>query len=577
VADNKVKVFYVTYKVINYQSITDNHANINADSTSGGGDIQVDETKTHYYLEMFYYNTTYTTTSETYTFLYTEGDVKLKSSEGTFTYDSSKDSDYERYFVDGDENIKYIYDIQNQKLFDASADKVEIGGGTWETQTLNPSSTPSKTVFNSGFSNIFEFANFIKLYELENSISLTEPDGSARTFTLVEIEKEGRYGINLNGVIKFQNELCAELALVAAGVKTYSIAPYSQANLSGFRLYAKNSITPKSSKTLSSMFLPSYFTTAGCTSSNISLSSSIIAVGSDRSNDWVSGGTLVSPQDGSIYAKINIPNGDGTNTSYYIKKVTYSNTSSSSAIYSVVATYYYIVADADKVVVPNYYAVGTESTFFKLQYRPNGGNVEFDAKKAVTVWYQDSTSGQLVFKPTEKVDISNIEQSSKTPDTVDLTESGSKLSIASSTLIEYKLKNPTEKNYPEYWIKITAEGKTVYCKLVFMLPTNPIFEIEQASASSVTLVEGLTKVEEKGVQRYVDASKGYNSTTGSLALNKSAIDNYFTENPTMSKLEFRCLAYIDDESDIYRRRSFLMKDVFSKFMPIIYKKRRLKK
>ena len=45
------------------------------------------------------------------------------------------------------------------------------------------------------------------------------------------------------------------------------------------------------------------------------------------------------------------------------------------------------------MAVPDYNAVGIETTFFKITYNPNGSNVVLDLTQAVKVWEMKNIAG----------------------------------------------------------------------------------------------------------------------------------------------------------------------------------------
>lgn len=558
------KTFYVTYEVVNKQQVQVYEAAIGGGNNKSSADIMVDGTDanidtTTNYLELFNFAEIYSVGGTEYIFTYVDGSLQLKIDETIYDYDSVDSTATRKMFKkDGFNTI--IYDISNKKVYEIDLENELVG--TWsKTQEL---SGKVHSVFRSDFTNIFAFKNFIDAYlnktkDNDNSyVALGSYD-----FSLIHIA-DGRYGIDLASKFatnKFNNELNAEFNMIEKGVKTVTIPAYSLANTKGFRLTTNNKIKANTNNgegvKLSTMFLPKYFeSTAEGVAENVTLDTAIIGVGEPAPN-WTNKNVApTKPTPDSSYATITI----GTGNVYEVKKVTY--TSGSGTLYNLTESFYYLVdyyylvdeTESSKYVVPDYNAVGIESTFFKLTYIPNVADQNLDLTKAFKEWYMNAGSLDSKAASSFEVVAGNIvcEETSPTYD-----ESAKVIKIATSTLDGYKKQHPNKKNYPTTTATISANGDSFVCEIVFALPDyvqlkttynavtmevelkNNLYIPDSTSATGYSVfsnVEDVKFISETSDGRYVQS---YNALNGKITFDTAKIKEYF-DNTSQTYLYITC-------------------------------------
>ncbi|MBR4998255.1 MAG: hypothetical protein IKY10_00085, partial [Clostridia bacterium] len=275
----------------------------------------------------------------------------------------------------------------------------------------------------------------------------------------------------------------------------------------------------------------------------------IIGVGSPDAN-WTNKNVDPQALTPENYATITIPTGNV----YYVKKVTYS--SGSGTLFNLTESFYYLVdeIESSKYVVPDYNAVGIESTFFKLTYIPNVADQNLDLTKAFKEWYMNA--GSLESKSASSFDIvaGNIvcEETSPTYDA-----DAKVLKIATSTLDGYKKQHPNKKNYPITTATISANGDSFVCEIVFALPDyvqlkttynavtmevelkNNLYIPDATSATGYSVfsnVEDVKFISETSGGRYV---QGYNALNGKITLDTAKIKEYF-DNTSQTYLYITC-------------------------------------
>ena len=487
-SNNLVKVFYVSYRVINYQQV--NNYNFGTNNEYSSADIDVKNDLTSNKLDLFYYVHSYLDCK----FEYVNGVVQLKVSGTTYTYDETKNTDAHpdlRYFVEGGA-VKYSFNIKDNIIYNES--NVEITGGSW---AIDPKYDVGNiySVFESNFSNIFEYKEFIDKYlNVDNSVQIYDKENKKiYNFKLVHIEN-GRYGIDLstqfNAGNKFKNELKAELKLIEADVATITVPAYSSENKNGFRLTTTDKIIAKTREgagvKLSEMFLQIHFVDNDLTD-NVTIDTSIIGVGSAADVSWVTtigGGTITKsiPDPDKTFATIKIPSGIGTYNEYTVKKVVYS--AGGADLYMLEQEYYYITSQ--EVVVPDYRAVGIEDWLYSVSYKKDATQTDLNnlpeyvqsmnLTKAFRIWkmkttgldYDNATIFNNLLDDTE--DIDDLEMKSYKVGE----DSAYFLAIETSVLDNYKKQYPNKTYYEP--INFTIEVKVgdsfiaFSCDIVFELP-----------------------------------------------------------------------------------------------------------
>lgn len=551
-ANKTVDEFYITYNVINYRQVDTYSYTIGTDQTQySSANINVDNITANngnYYLDLFYFEQIFETSKK---ITYTEGKFKIGNTL------------YELDTTNSNENTKTLikqgfadrtYDIENNKLDGIAVSK----GASYHTATTGSVNSVFKT---DNFNNVFEFAEFINQY---NGIAGGVKIGD-KAFTLVEI-KDGRYGINLaeNGKL-IDNELCAELSLVKDNVKTITIYPYSETNETGFRLYANNSIKPVTSVSLGEMFLPSYFN-AG--SSNLKMDNiNIIGVGENPNKNWITGVASVNdPISSDAGATINIPS-ENSFVTYNIYKATYS--AGGSNLYNLTATYYYIKASS--VVVPDYNAIGIETSRFKINYIPDAENQILNLTKAYKIWKMNASNALVYENPTNVENVTSESSYSGYDATyLQLNADKNKLSISSSVLDEHKLRYPNENNYPMITINVeVVDGVTLRSQLEFALHYYPKVNAKYYITTTEDVIVDLTNnlyipingayekldSSNKGNIKYVnEISDGqfanYNDEEAKIIISKDKLNAYFTENPDKTNLYITFRLVVDDSNTL---------------------------
>lgn len=554
---NKVEVFYVTYEVINYQTAS----TYNKDDGTSSANVNVDHLSDNI-LPLFYYDETYTASSIKYKFAYIDNKITLTVNNGldenTYTYNEVQ----EQFNADGaDKTIsyKYLADKTLEKIDNSGENNnVRIDKGEWETTTKK-----DKTIFTftKDFGTIFDYKEYIDKYLKSTNKDKTYIALGSKNFELQEFDT-GVYGINLNpgsGVL-FSNYMNAKLAMVDNGVETLIVDAYTEENTSGFRLFTDKSIVAKTNDgagiRLSTMFLPGYFTkNTGLADNDITISDSVIGYGEPNSA-WVDQGSP-STADTSVYATISIPNGSGYNN-YQVKKVTY-NYSVTGKIYNITQSFYYLKeTTVSTLVVPDYNAVGIETTFYKITYNPNSsGDVVLDLSKAFKVWYMNSN--KLECKPAADYSTTRFNNEAGVVNPTHKASFSPKteyIAISASTLDAYKAKYPTAKNYPTINATITADGVTLRVNIVFSLYSYVKVEADQNTSGNteIDLVSKLyipilndSKIEYKElnvtnlskVMSVVEKNTNYSTydnETGILTLDANYVNEYFRLNPTSDKL-----------------------------------------
>ncbi|MBQ8615820.1 MAG: hypothetical protein IJ415_04565, partial [Clostridia bacterium] len=572
--------------------------------------IDVDEDGVNeYYLNLFYYKSTAISTVGTittnYMFEYINGDITLTVGEETYTYDSES-GNYKTFVKDSENTI--VYDVANEKLYKSSVSTSnEIAITKWST-TPNYPETETGTihsVFKSEFTNIFEYANFIATYlnKTKDATNDTYIAIGDKAFTLVHI-KDGRYGIDLAEQFKddhkFNNELLADLKLVENGVTTVTISAYSAVNTAGFRLTTSQKIIANTNGgegyKLSTMFLPKYFTrnyiltqdteidstktyytidgetytaVESPVASNISsyyelsevtLSTSIIGVGMPD-DSWVdveSATVSVTPNYNDIYATISIPSDTDTDGEtiykyYYVKKVRYE--AGSSTLYNIQQDFYFLTNNKDgnaenneEVVVPDYNAVGIESTFFKVTYSPNLDYQEVDLIKGFKVWIMNGgtlvDTGSINALSGGTIICSDASKSSNFEFSIE--DESKVIRIETSKLNDYKAEYPNKKNYPTATATINVNGNNYLCEVVFALADyvtiDKQFDINSSNNLDITLIEkiwipksstGYEQLTDENLTKvkFVDeiSSGGYvmSYSNGDLTLDCEKLKTYF--------------------------------------------------
>ena len=479
-SQQKVEIFYASYIVRNLRAIEAVNKQINVDELKDGSGT-VD-----YVLDLFYFTETYTVGVNIYKFTYDGSDVYLTIDGVADPYKLTSFDGSEHTFTNTSSTDKYLYDIAANKLYLNTTDSTPIA-----TESNRTTETQNNTVFSANFSSVIAYKEFVDAYKSVTATDYVELTDGTKSFkyALVYNDDTGAFAITLNdwkdkGSEKlFKNEGLFDLRLVEKGAPIVSVAKYATDNTEGFKLITNNVITAKTNGgagvKLSTMFLPSYFeaTAAGkAESTTVTLSTTIIGVGSPAKN-WVN--PELEPNTTTYtdnYATITIPNG-GSGNIYNVKKVAYSN--GGNPLYDIIAEFYYLDGKSSSItqlVVPYYYGVGYEDSFFKVAYIPNQDNQIVNLTKGFLLW---GMSGGELKNSNEVSTLPAIEFTSNPmfeingDDTLTLpTYDGDNklIYISSNDLNAYKAKDPTKKSYPTITATITVNGLTYLCDIGFALP-----------------------------------------------------------------------------------------------------------
>ena len=555
---NKVQVFYVTYEVINYQTV---EAYIRDDRTSSA-DVNVSSLENGKILDLFNYEMSLVSGGDEYKLVYSDGEITLNDGTITYCYDSRVNDVEEKTFITDDANDgKYIYNVLKNTLSfkSVSDEKSTLINGEWNTNYHH-----DKSVFSSNFKNIFEYKSFIENLMMPTSKIVLTTDKGVHEYSLIEFEdqdgnKTGRYGIDLTevlgiGEVLFSNEMQAELAIVDNGVKVTVIDAYSNANTTGFRLYTTEAIRAKEVK-LSTMFLSSYFS-----SSELTLNDTVIGVGTPETS-WVqTTGTLSgSIAKSGVVGTISIPNGNGYNE-YYIKQATYiaEPKVQNSRLYNLEKTFNYIEAtDGKDLIVPNYGAVGIETTFFKITYNPSlDGNVKLDLTKAFKVWTMSTVDAQKQLSSDSATIFANLNFTCSEMVSLAFSNTNKTISIDSSVLDAYKTQHPSTKNYPTINTKLNVGNVTLCFDIVFSLYSNVKIETELDGSNDINIdlidklyipiqngnavvYNNLSDDNKNKIQSVIELDTDYaiyDKENTQIVINNESVNKYFEDNITVSVL-----------------------------------------
>lgn len=587
---NKVEVFYVTYNVINEQRVDHYQYKTSAasDVWYASDDVNVTDrvtvVDTKHYLDLFYYADTYaikvdgedktiftvTYSGGEYVLIITEKDLSANPvTETTNTYEG---------LLDGNKLV-FTVDADNEYQYDALTHKLTKQGESAHVMETSKYYKDKYSVFESKFSNILEFKNFIDLYlyveddnEVEsvrigekyvqaevavNSsvlgyyiktgekyVEITEPTNAVSgtkyytenqdVFKLVEIEN-GRYGIDLNeNEIKWlNNEANEKLCLVVADVETVV--------LPDFKIYVENSITPfGSAYTIEEMGLSNYFTPGKDWDNKVK----IIGIGCPEDNSWVNNAIDDAPMLlQKDYGTIKVPNASGYRE-YKIYKAIYEGDCVGD-YYTTTQEYYYIYRTELETTLPVPSYNGIESYLYSVAYNPTtNGDVVLDLAEAVKVWKM--VDNKLI-NSSDSVEYSDYEAnelpSGVVEPTIDLPNK--KIYLSANTLSNYKLNNPTAKTYPRIIAGVKAGGVEIKLVIEFALPETLQYYVEENDNYNVeiTLPTEITAVESDGTY-YLDFA------SGKLTLDGEEIASYFIANEKEKQLvlSYNVTAEIGEEA-----------------------------
>lgn len=474
--------FYVTYLVKNSEELEINKSNYNADT-------EIDHTTvtSKSYLDVMYYEEIFDVNNIINNIKYSGDNLQLTYNGTTYLFDENYagTNDITKYFVNennADDVIVYKLGGDKPKLMDTEGET--IATRTEVVRVYRDNQEKVQSVYNSMFNNIFEFKEFVDVYTSENCITFADKN----VFELEEIGDTGRYGIDLrqgvSGTDKlFDNEVSTELVLFKGDVPTYTITDFVIKATD--KLIAKTIFVSDREEgiPLSEIILESNFTAV----EDVKLSDiRVIGVGYPK-NDWVKNtnamSTIEIEKDASgaelVFARINI-----SGRTYNVKKALFNGSSSKegSHLYHLRKSYFYIDNGETKtesngevtysggieLIVPYYYGVGVESSFFKVSFALGESTQKFDLTKAFKSWANDSTNNQLqgtVITDSNEIDVD------ENLDCTDLTVSGDKITINSSTLYNFKLEHPDYVNYPIHMANVTVRNLSFTVEFTFSLPT----------------------------------------------------------------------------------------------------------
>ena len=301
-------------------------------------------------------------------------------------------------------------------------------------------------------------------------------------------------------------------------------------------MYAPGKITPNSSVALSEIVSSAYFT-----SSEITISTPIIGVGTEASVNWATGATSVDSS--TKVGEITIPSSATAFNTYEVYKSTYISTLGTGTyvnkLYTLSEYFYFIKLpnSTTPFVVPNY-LIGTESTFFSVDSSiVNSGNVEFNLTNTVLVWSMETVDGKVCL-------INSTHESATTPtygtptytNPTDITPTynNSKILVPFVDILKYKLTNPTKAFTDAIGVQVKVNSVDVYFKIKYSLPSEINVEYTMGTNNNIVLIPSTTDTKFTG--DYI----GQTSLGGgnfNVVLIGMIIEEYFIDNPNRDVLE----------------------------------------
>lgn len=557
--------YYVTYKVYNSASV-----NVNTNFTI----VDVDTDTVDDQLDLFYYAETYVGTSnnENTVTLHLNSnkdivaEVRLTGAysgyNGTYTRVANSTTDYSNGIntirISLSNNI-YTISVLSSEI-SLTANRTVITRSTY----YNQSEIVNGSIFNSEYSSIDDFKTFISSID---SIRLSNMTGFTGSNTAIyyaleylNVSNSGVFGIKLDepktdsslgtsyNEKLFNNELIADLDVIASGNSIIHIEKYDDNSNLGFKLTTSNAITPKGQFRVRDIFLPTQ-----CSSTSF-LDYVVVGVYStSASSNWVNNASSVSVINNNV-GTINV-NG----TDYILCQLRFSG--SSDSLYNLVTTNYYAIYTSSGNIVTVDYGTNIQSYFFQVNYTNSDSVLDLYGKFAT---YQNSSDGTLTKTPysSGSATLNSVLETDTEYSAISYDAGRYRyITVTKETLRLYKNSHPTATalslNY-----SATYNGKSLTFRVDFQLPEYPFVENTMSGTDDITvnlLSNGLMVYDTNGIlveltneninmvssiiengTNYIREIVSNNSDyTGEIILNGQLVNQYFTNNPSASQLSIR--------------------------------------
>lgn len=558
--------YYVTYRVYNSASVT-----LNGTPSIDADRIIVNTGSTpSANIELFYYSIHYVYL-ENHTFdLIVTGDATkqvtlvqtIDDVETRFTRDSTNSSRYNAtdgsgsYFMIATTptGTRFTYYDDSTTIYDVadSGDNITVQTSYAGDEDNLPS------IFTSSYNDIDSFLSFlqgINNIRLSNMTGFANNTNNEAYYELIDLGN-GHYGINLlrpyasydysnnefseqitltNNKL-FNNELRADVDVMSNGKSIVHVDAYN--GTSGFRLYTEsalvaNTVGSTGAITLSQIFLPSYMSTTALNYANVQIIG-IISSGGTPNSTWVrysnsgnnTGITVGSPQQrGTITVG---------NYTYTLYEYTYTGSGNSSTIYSLEQVFYVIAtSDNSANIVTPYYSSGIQTYYFRVDYVEGSENSTLDLSTDKIRQYV-MRDGEFIYEAVDSNFAVTYNNNNANISSEVVNISGGVISIATSTLIEYKIANPTATSVLLNFTT-TCQGRTLTFNASFMLPY--YYRVAYTAGSSSTLNVGY-------------AITGNNNTNVTLNLTDTQYQDIVNiSNGVVTILESNLIQYKNEHTD----------------------------
>lgn len=551
--------YYVTYKVYNSASV-----NVNSDFTI----VDVDDLSGNQ-LDLFYYTENYVSTSnekDTIT-LYLNGSKNIVANaelsgsystySGTYNRDPSSATDYKNASntlrITSNNYVYTITILSGNSEISFTANRSTT---TYNAEFDNVGSIINNSVFSSEYSNIDNFYTFINSVE---SVRLSDMTGFTGTYSEIYYQLisigNGVFGIDLSdpkinsglgsdypNSKLFNNELIADLDVMASGNPIVHIEKYDENTNLGFKLTTTSAIVPKGQFRVRDIFLPTQ-----CDSTSY-LDYIVVGAG-DPNPNWANNANSVTP--GEIVGTIDV-NGK----KYNLQQLTFRG-GSSDLLYNLTTDKYYAITGASSIVTVDY-GTNIQSYFFQVNYTHNSDSVLDLKGKFATYQNVGGTFTKIPYtgSGSDVLDsIQEVEAEGKSYSD----ENSLAITVTKETLRTFKRDNPTKTalsiNYA-----VEYKGVNLTFRVDFQLPEYPYVETTLTADGEISvnilgeylkvynsdgeLVE-LTDANKEIISSIVENNTNYiseiksnnNVYTGEIVLNRAEVEQYFADYPSENYLE----------------------------------------
>ena len=349
------------------------------------------------------------------------------------------------------------------------------------------------------------------------------------------------YSVETNRL--FDNELIADLDVIASGNSIIHIEKYDPDSNLGFKLTTTNAITPKGQFRVRDIFLPTQ-----C-SSTLFLDYVVVGVYSTSASlNWVTNANSVSVINDNV-GTINV---NGTEYTLHPLKCT----GSPDRLYNLETTNYYAIYSPTGNIVTVDYGTNIQSYFFQVNYADTDSVLDLYGKFAT---YQNATDGTLTKTPysSDSAILSSITDTEYSDITSDAGRTRY-ITVTKDRLREYKNNNPTATALSLKY-SATYNGKPLDFRVDFQLPEYPFVEnsltgigdisvnlldnglmvyntngeLVELTSENIAMVSSIVENSTNYISEIVSSEDNY---TGVIILNRQMIDQYFAENPSESQL-----------------------------------------